>query len=185
MPNRQDRDRLLEILKQKSFERRKVTLSAGGESDFYFDGKQTTLDAEGAHLVGKLFYERIKNSSTTIEAVGGLTLGADPMVTAIALISYLEGSPIPAFIVRKEPKKHGTSAWLEGTKNLKKEAKVAIIEDVVTTGASTLRAIARAEEEGLKVVKVMALVDREEGGAENLKKSGYQLEALFTRSDFL
>lgn len=180
-----DRDRLLEILKQRSFERGKVTLSAGGESDFYIDGKQTTLDAEGAHLVGRLFYQLIKKSSTPIEAVGGLTLGADPIVTAVALISHLKGNPIPAFIVRKEPKKHGTSAWLEGVNDLKKGANVAIVEDVVTTGASTLRAIARTEEDGLKVVKVMALVDREEGGAENLKKSGYQLEALFTRSDFL
>ncbi|UCD83911.1 MAG: orotate phosphoribosyltransferase [Deltaproteobacteria bacterium] len=180
-----ERKRLLEILREKSFERREVTLSAGGKSDFYIDGKQTTLDAEGAYLVGRLIYEIIKESSTAIEAVGGLTLGADPMVTAVALISHQEGNPIPAFIVRKEPKKHGTSAWIEGSKNLKRGVKVAILEDVVTTGGSTLRAIARAEEEGLKVVKVIALVDREEGGAENLKRSGYQLEAVFNRSDFL
>jgi orotate phosphoribosyltransferase len=114
-----------------------------------------------------------------------MTMGADPIATAVSLTSYLEGRPLPAFIIRKEPKKHGRGLWIEGISNLPEGVSVAIVEDVVTTGGSTIKAIERAQEEGLKVVQVLALVDREEGGKENLKKLGYDLEALFARRDFL
>jgi orotate phosphoribosyltransferase len=177
--------KLLKILKEKSYKRGKFVLVSGRESDMYIDGKQTTLSAEGSYLVGKIFYDMIRQSMVPIEGVGGLTLGADPIVTAISMISYIEGNPIHAFIVRKEPKKHGTSRWIEGGKGLRKGANVAIVDDVVTTAGSTLRAIHRAKEEGYEVVKVMTLVDREEGGRENLAKEGYQLEAVFTKADFL
>ncbi|MFH1625125.1 MAG: orotate phosphoribosyltransferase [Pseudomonadota bacterium] len=179
------RNRLLELLKQKSYERGKFILASGRESDFYIDGKQTTLSAEGSYLVGRVFYNVIKSYKVPIEGVGGLTLGADPIVTAISLISYLEGSPVEAFIIRKEPKKHGKSLWVEGRKNLSKGARVAIVEDVITTAGSTLKAIHRANEEGFDVVKVLALIDREEGGRENLVKEGYELEAIFTKKNFL
>ncbi|NIS60603.1 MAG: orotate phosphoribosyltransferase [Proteobacteria bacterium] len=177
------RMRLLQIIREKSYEKGEVTLTSGRKSRFYVDGKQTTLDPEGGYLVGKLFHEMIKGSKIPVEAVGGPTLGADPIVTAISIVSYLEGVPIPAFIIRKEPKKHGTASWIEGDKNLKPGTTVAVVEDVVTTGGSILRAIEIAKAQGLKVVQVLALVDREEGGRENLAKEGYVLASIFTKSD--
>ena len=177
-----DRKRFLSILKNKSYEKRKVTLSSGRESDFYIDCKQTTLDAEGALLTGRLLFDML-SVGAPVEAVGGITLGADPIVTAVSLTSALRGAPIPAFIIRKEPKKHGTAQWIEGVRNLRQGMKVAIVEDVVTTGASTIKAIDRAIESGLEVTRVIALVDRNEGGAQTLAEKGYKLEALFLKED--
>jgi orotate phosphoribosyltransferase len=177
-----DRKRFLAILKEKSYEKRKVILSSGRESDFYIDCKQSTLTAEGAVLCGRLFFEMLGKGEWP-EAVGGITLGADPIVTAVSLTSALRGRPIPAFIIRKEPKKHGTAQWVEGMKNLKAGMKVAIIEDVVTTGASTLKAIERAEDAGLSVSRVLAIVDRNEGGAETIAGRGYRLEAMYLKED--
>jgi orotate phosphoribosyltransferase len=179
------RTRLLQIVREKSYEEREITLTSGRKSDFYVDGKQTTLDSEGGYLVGKLFHEMIKRSKISVEAVGGPTLGADPIVTAISIVSYLEGSPIPAFIIRKEPKKHGKASWIEGEKSLKPGTRVAIVEDVVTTGGSMLKAIEIVKDQGLEVVQVLALVDREEGGRENLAKEGYNLESIFTKTDIV
>jgi len=159
-------------------------LSSGVESDFYFDGKQTTLHPEGSYLTGKLFFDSIRDVEK-VEGVGGLTLGADPIATALSLVSHLEGRPVPAFIIRKEPKGHGTGAWLEGRKNLAEGARVIIVEDVVTSGGSSLKAIKRAEEEGMTVLGVVTLVDREEGGRENIEQAGYWLKAIFTKSDIL
>ncbi len=178
------REKLKNIIMQKSYEKRKVMLSSGVESDFYFDGKQTTLHSEGGYLTGKLFFEAIRDVED-IEGVGGMTLGADPIATATSVVSYLEGKPMPAFIIRKEPKGHGTGAWLEGRKNLPPGSRVVIVEDVVTSGGSSLKAIKRAEEEGLKVLGVVTLVDREEGGRENIEREGYWLKAIFTKSDIL
>lgn len=177
------RDRLLQIIKEKSYEKKDVILASGKKSDFYIDCRQTTLHPEGAYLVGKILYEMIKDSGFKIEAVGGPTMGADPIATAVSVVSQLEGNPLPAFIVRKEPKKHGLGQWIEGKKNLAKGAKVAIVEDVVTTGGSSVQAVKRAEEEGLKVVAVFAVVDREEGGAEKIREAGYEFKAIFTKRD--
>lgn len=177
------RDRLLQIIREKSYEKKEVTLASGRKSDFYIDCRQTTLHPEGAYLVGKIFYDMIKKSGLRIEAVGGPTMGADPIATAISLISHLEGNPMPAFIVRKEPKKHGLGQWIEGKKNLENGANVAIVEDVVTTGGSSIQAVKRAEEEGLKVVAVFAVVDREEGGSEKIREAGYEFKAIFTKGD--
>jgi len=177
-----DRERFLAILKEKSYERKKVILSSGRESDFYIDCKQATLDAEGAVLTGRILCEMLEKDGMP-EAVGGITLGADPIVTAVSLTSALRENPIPAFIIRKEPKKHGTSQWVEGMKNLRPGMRVAIVEDVVTTGASTLRAIERAEGAGLVVSRVLCLVDRNEGGAEFLAEKGYRLEPMFRKED--
>jgi orotate phosphoribosyltransferase len=179
------RARLLQIIREKSYEKGEITLTSGRKSNFYVDGKQTTLDSEGGYLVGKLFYERIKRSRIPIEAVGGPTLGADPIVAAVSIVSYLEGSPIPAFIIRKEPKKHGKGLWIEGDKSLRAGTRVAIVEDVVTTGGTILRAIEIAKAQGLEVVQVLALVDREEGAREDLAKQGYTLESIFTKSDII
>ncbi|MBI5904326.1 MAG: orotate phosphoribosyltransferase [Deltaproteobacteria bacterium] len=177
-----DRRRFLSLLKEKSYEKRKVVLSSGRESDFYIDCRQTTLDAEGALLTGRLFCSMLETGERP-EAVGGITLGADPIVTAVSLTSVLRGWPVPAFIIRKEPKKHGTAQWIEGTKNLRPGMRVAILEDVVTTGASTLRAIERAVGAGLVVVRVLCLVDRNEGGSDAVAKEGYTVEPMFVKED--
>ncbi|HJV64700.1 MAG TPA: orotate phosphoribosyltransferase [Geomonas sp.] len=179
-----DKERLKKIIIELSYEKRNVVLASGRQSDFYFDGKQTTLHPEGGYLTGKLFFEAVKDVEG-VEGVGGLTLGADPIATATSVVSFLEGKPIPGFIIRKEPKGHGTGAWLEGRKNLKPGARVVIVEDVVTSGGSSMKAIKRAEEEGLKVLGVVTLVDREEGGRENIEKEGYWLKSIFTKSEIL
>ncbi|HMK73150.1 MAG TPA: orotate phosphoribosyltransferase [Myxococcaceae bacterium] len=179
-----DRARLLELLTELSFEKRKVTLSSGKESDFYIDCKRTVLSAEGHFLVGRLLLKDIQRLAPKAAAVGGLTLGADPLASAVSLTSYLAGTPLPAFIVRKEPKGHGTGQWLEGRSLIRAGAEVAVVEDVVTTGASTLRAIERVEAEGLRVACAFALVDRLDGGREAVTGRGYALSTLFTREDF-
>jgi orotate phosphoribosyltransferase len=177
-----DRRRFLTLLREKSYERRKVVLSSGRESDFYIDCRQSTLDAEGAVLTGRLFCAMLERGERP-EAVGGITLGADPIVTAVSLTSSLRGWPVPAFIIRKEPKKHGTEQWIEGTKNLRPGMRVAILEDVVTTGASTIRAIERAVGSGLVVARVLCLVDRNEGGSEAVAAAGYRIEPMFLKED--
>ena len=117
--------------------------------------------------------------------MGGLTLGADPLASAIALTSYLAAQPLSAFLVRKEPKAHGTGQWIEGRTLLVKDDPVAIVDDVVTTGGSTIQAIQRAREEGLVPVAAFALVDRREGGAEAIEAQGVKLHALYERRDFM
>lgn len=177
------KSRLLQIIKEKSYEKKDVILASGKKSDFYIDCRQTTLHPEGAYLVGKILYDMVKGLDSVVAAVGGPTMGADPIATAVSVVSQIEGSPLPAFIVRKEPKKHGLGQWIEGKKNLEKGANVAIVEDVVTTGSSSIQAVKRAEEEGLKVVAVFAVVDREEGGAEKIREAGYEFKAIFTKRD--
>lgn len=180
-----DRARLLELLRALSFERRKVILASGKESDFYVDCKRTTLTAEGHVLVGRLLFDRVRAIRPLVRGIGGLTLGADPIASAVALTSFLEGEPVDAFIVRKEPKGHGTGQWIEGRKTIPDGARVIVIEDVVTTGGSALKAIERCRAERLAPIGCLALVDRLEGGREAIEAEGVPLEALFTREDFL
>lgn len=180
-----DRARLLELLTQLSFEKRRVTLASGLESDFYIDCKKTVLTAEGHWLTGRLFLNEIRTRTPEARGVGGLTLGADPLASAVATMSWVAGWPIPAFIVRKEPKGHGTGQWIEGLSALEKGSPVAIIEDVVTTGGSSLKACERAELEGLQVAGLFGVVDRLEGGREAIEAKGYKLWSLFTRKDFI
>jgi orotate phosphoribosyltransferase len=180
-----DRSRLLELLRALSFERRKVILASGKESDFYVDCKRTTLTAEGHVLVGRLLFDRVRRIQPLVRGVGGLTLGADPIASAVALTSFLEGAPVDSFIVRKEPKGHGTGQWIEGRKTIPDGSRVVVIEDVVTTGGSALKAIERCRAEKLEPVACLALVDRQEGGREAIEAQGVPLEALFTREDFL
>lgn len=180
-----ERQRLKEILLEKSYRKGTFTLTSGKTSDFYIDGKQTTLSAEGAYLCGKLLLELINNSAESIAAVGGMTLGADPLVTAVSLVSFLEKRPIPAFIVRKEAKGHGTGNFIEGMKNMAPGCSVALVEDVVTTGGTLLKVIERVEAQGFKVGLVVTVVERQEGGVEVLAKAGYRLESIFTREELL
>ena len=184
-PNTDARERLRELLSEKSFRRGKVVLASGRESDFYIDCKQTLLCAEGHGLIGRLLLEMIRQHFSEVKAVGGPTLGADPIVSAISTFSSFDGEAIDAFIIRKEPKGHGTAAWIEGMGNLKAGQAVVIVEDVITTGGSTLRAVARAREAGLDVRGVIVLVDRCEGGRENIVKAGLRVESLFSRPDFI
>ncbi len=180
-----ERKRLKEILLEKSYRQGTFTLTSGKTSDFYIDGKQTILSAEGAYLCGKLILELIQKEESPIQAVGGMTLGADPLVTATSLVSYLEKQPIPAFIVRKEAKGHGTGNYIEGLKNLPQGCNVALVEDVVTTGGTLLKVIERVEAQGFQVGLVVTIVERQEGGVETLAKAGYKLESVFTREELL
>jgi orotate phosphoribosyltransferase len=181
------RARLFTVLSERSFEERDVVLASGRRSNFYIDCKQTTLTAEGHLLVGRLLFAelvRAELGAAPFVGVGGLTLGADPMASAVSLTSALAGHPIPAFIVRKEAKGHGTGAWIEGIKGLTPGGRVAILEDVVTTGGSAEKAITRAREAGFVVDLVLALVDRQEGGREALEAQGVRLVSLFEKKDF-
>lgn len=179
------KEELRKILLHLSYEKRDVTLASGKKSDFYFDGKQTTLNAQGAVLVGLTMWELMQRTGRRVEAIGGPTLGADPIVSAVSLVSALKGNPIPAFIVRKEPKKHGTSAWIEGIKNLRPGMQVALVEDVVTSGGSILKAAQKVEEAGYFISLIATIVDREDGGAQKIESMGYRFASLFTKSELL
>jgi orotate phosphoribosyltransferase len=179
----QNRARLLDLLKRLSYEQREVTLASGRKSNFYIDCKQTVLTAEGHFLVGSLLNRVLAEEARSVEAVGGLTMGADPLASAVSTMSFVAGRPLAAFYVRKEAKGHGTAQWLEGTKSLRPDMQVAIIEDVVTTGGSALKAITRVREYGLQVAVILGLVDREEGGREALEKEA-PLITLFRKRDF-
>lgn len=149
-------------------------LSSGQRSSYYFDGRMLTLDAEGSYLVGRLFLPIVREAGA--QAVGGPTLGADPMVAAIALTSHMEGTPVQGFIVRKEAKGHGTLKMVEGP--LEQGSRVAIVDDTCTTGGSLLHAIAAAEALGCKVVRVATILDRRQGGSDELRRRGYDFVAL-------
>ena len=177
------RARLLDLLRERSFQQREVTLSSGLKSNFYIDCKQVSFDAEGACLIGELFHLMIEELAPEAVAVGGLTLGADPLATATSILGFQAGKPRATFIVRKEPKGHGTNQWVESTR-LAAGAPVVILEDVVTTGASTLRAIERSRLAGFTVLHAIGLVDREEGGYESVTAEA-PLTTLFTKRDFL
>jgi orotate phosphoribosyltransferase len=173
------RERLLELLKSKSLEVRPVTLSSGRSSDYYMDCKRVTLSPEGAYLTAGLMLEIIRPD---VLAVGGLTLGADPIVSSISVLSHIQGKGLAALIVRKEPKKHGTMSYVEGPA-LASGAKVAVVEDVVTSGASLLKAIDRIAAAGYQPVQALTILDRQEGGREAIEIRGFKLQALFTRED--
>ncbi len=176
------RGELLELIKELSYEQREVTLASGRKSDFYIDGKQTSLHPRGSYLIGRLTLELLDDFGQ-VDAIGGPTLGADPLATAVSLVSGLEGRPLPGFIVRKEPKGHGTQRWIEGRNNLPEGAKVVVLEDVVTTGGSGLSAVEKIELEGFEVVGLISMVDRQEGAREAIEGAGYKFEALFTKEE--
>lgn len=180
-----ERKELMNIILEFSYEERDVTLASGRKSNFYFDGKQTTLHARGGLLVGKAFWDIVKTFEGPIDGVGGLTLGADPIATATSIAALLDGESVHAFIIRKEPKGHGTGQWLEGRKNLPPGSRVVIVEDVTTTGGSSIKAVERAQEEGLVVLGIITLVDRQEGAEENITAAGQLLKPVFTRTEIV
>jgi orotate phosphoribosyltransferase len=182
--NNAQRDRLLQLLFERSFRYRPdqpFKLISGRTSPFYIDCKTVSLDPEGAFLIGELVFDRIK--TLPVDGVGGMTLGADPIATAVSLTSYLKGKPIAAFIVRKEQKGHGSGLQIEGS--LAPSSRVVVVEDVVTTGGSTEKTIEVLKKAGHEIVRVIALVDRKEGGGERLASLGHPLESLFTIDDLM
>jgi orotate phosphoribosyltransferase len=160
-----------------------IRLTSGGASNLYIDTKQATLTAEGHYLVGTLILAKIRRRFPAARAVGGMTMGADPIASAVSFASYLETPALDAFYVRKEPKRHGTGQWIEGLKALSAGTKVVVVEDVLTSGSSALRAVERCRGERLDVLGVVALVDREEGGKEALVAAGIQTHSLFVKTD--
>lgn len=181
-----DRASLLTLLRLRSYEKRQVVLASGRTSDFYIDCKKAVLTAEGNYLAGRALWESIRAEAPGCVGVGGLTIGADPLACGVSLLSYLVGEGLlHAFLVRKEPKGHGTGQWIEGLSAFRPGDAVAIVEDVVTSGGSSLRAIERAREAGLNPRGVFALVDREEGGREAIAALGLPTHALFTTRDFV
>lgn len=175
-------DRLVALLRERSVRRQKVILASGRESDFYVDARQTTLHPEGAACIAELVLDLIEDD---VKGVGGPVTGADPIAGAVAVLSHLKGRPVAGFMVRKEPKGHGLKLWVEGRANLEDGARVAMVEDTVTTGGSLIRAIERVEANGLIVAQVIVVVDREEGARERLAEAGYDLIALTGRRELL
>jgi orotate phosphoribosyltransferase len=181
-----NRARLHQMLAERSYQRRKVTLASGRESNFYFDSKLTVLDAEGAELTAREFFHAISRlpEFDELEAVGGLELGSVPIGSALGVISYQSGHPLTHLVIRKVPKEHGTQVAIEGAALVEPGSVVAVIEDVVTTGGSSLQAARRLKEAGYDVRTLVTLIDREEGGRELIEAEGLQLVCLFTKSDF-
>ena len=196
-----DRKALLQALIERSFkynEKPVFKLTSGKTSNYYINCKATTLNPSSMLLIGSLFYEKIRHLD--VDAIGGLTHGADPIAFATAMVSAmpegrgqkseagdqrsgLRSKPIQAFVIRKEAKSHGLMKVIEG--NVSEGDKVVIVDDVVTTGGSTIQAIDRAREHKLEIVKVIALVDRQEGGRENIEKKMVIFESLFTREELI
>ncbi len=179
------RNRLLELILEYAFQYSETPtfkLAHGGTSQFYFNCKRITLDPEGQYLVGNLVFDAVKDLG--ISAIGGLTLGADPIANATAYSSWLRGLPIQSFIVRKTSKDHGIIAAIEG--KIRAGDRVAVVDDVVTTGGSTLQAISACRQAGLEIVGVLTLVDRQEmNGRENIEKQIPNFKALFTRDEVM
>jgi len=178
------KNRLIELIIEKAFKYSKkpiFKLVSGRMSNYYFNCKAVTLHPEGMYLIGNIILDLIKDLD--VKGIGGLTLGADPISYAVAYTSYLKGKPIEAFVVRKSLKSHGTMLWIEG--NIKRGDRVIIVEDVITTGKSTIEAINRAKEEGLEIIKVIALIDRQEGGRDAVEATGYKLHTIITKDEVM
>ncbi|MGA9378573.1 MAG: orotate phosphoribosyltransferase [Phormidium sp.] len=169
------RQQLLDLFCQLAYQSGDFVLSSGQKSSYYINGKQVTLHPQGGLAIGRLLLSMLPEDT---QAVAGLTLGADPIVSAVSVVSALENRPIPALIVRKEAKGHGTKAYVEGP-NLPDGAKVVVLEDVVTTGQSAMKAVERLRQAGYTVEEVISLVDRKQGGAEFYQSVGLKFSAVF------
>lgn len=167
---------LLDLIVKYAYVEGDFTLSSGAKSSYYINCKQVTLRAEGGLALGRLLLQLLPNDTS---AVAGLTLGADPMVSAVSVVSAYENRPIPALIIRKKPKGHGTQAYIEGP-SLATGARVVVLEDVVTTGGSALTAVERLQDAGYEVSQILSLVDRQQGGGELYQSKGIKFQALFS-----
>ncbi len=175
-----DRQALQELIREKALQFGDFTLASGKQASFYLDCRKVTLDAQGAKLIGAGMLELLSNDMPPL--VGGMAIGADPITASILTLAGTKSQPLRGIIVRKEAKAHGTGKFVEGPYVEGEE--VAIVEDVVTTGGSSLLAIERCEAVGLKVKRVLAIIDRLEGGREAFAERGYELTTLFTVRDF-
>ena len=178
----EDKARLFVLLKTQAFVRGKFILSSGKESDFYLDARLVTLSPAGAYLAGKIILDMTKDDA--LDAIGGPTLGADPMVGAVASLSHQAGKPINTFIIRKQPKAHGKQQQIEGPA-LKEGASVVIIDDVATTGKAFVESIEVLHKINVKIQKAVCIIDRQEGAREALAQYHVPLESMFTVSEFL
>ena len=179
------RQRLIEIIKARSFQTGgEMKLASGRTSGFYFNMKPTMLDPEGGHLIGTLVIELVADQKA--EMIGGLEMGAVPLATSVATVSYAEGVPLPAFFVRKQAKEHGTQALIEGLPDGETIAgrRVIVVEDVTTTGGSALKAVAAIKQAGGDVACVVTLVDRQEGAQAAFDAAGVEFRPLLTTADF-
>jgi orotate phosphoribosyltransferase len=175
---------LIEFLCRKSFKYSNdptFKLASGKMSNFYVNCKPTILNPRGMFLTGHLIFELIEDLE--VDGVGGLTFGADPIAVATSFVSELKNKPVNAFSIRKSQKDHGIIKWLEG--DIKENGMVVILEDVITTGGSTIKAIERARSEGLEIARVVTLVDRQEGGVENIREYVSDVRAVVTRDELL
>lgn len=175
-----DQQALKALVREKALRFGDFTLVSGKKAKYYLDGKQVTLDSAGARLVGEGILDLLQADLPA--AVGGMSIGADPIAAAVVTMAGVRGLPLSGFMVRKEAKGHGTQRYIEGP--VGPGDRVAIVEDVVTTGGSSLAAIERAEEFGLVVVRVIAIIDRLEGGAAAFAQRGYSFSSLLTIADF-
>ncbi len=176
---------LLELLRVRSFARRRVVLASGKESDFFIDCKQAVLTGRGHALVGEVMCDRIISLGVSPIAVAGVELGGCPLASAVALVASQKGRVLDAIYVRKTAKDHGSKRLMEGDTLLADGSKVVVLEDVVTTGGSTLAAVEKLRDRKLDVVAVIALVDRLEGGGESLRAAGLRFDSIYTRTDFI
>jgi len=177
------REKLANLLRAKSIKRGDFTLASGKKSDYYLDCRLTTLEPEGALHTGYCILEMLDEMGVKPDAIGGLSMGADPVVSAAIVVSAIEKRPLQGFLVRKEAKGHGRKKQIEGLEETQGK-RVVIVDDVCTTGGSTLEAIAAAEREGCQVVAVISLVDREEGGSDALRAK-YNYRSVFTARELL
>ena len=173
------KEKLLELLKEDCYKKGDYTLSSGQKSEHYVNCKPVTLTGHGLTVTAMMILEHVETP-----VVAGLTLGADPLVSGVAVCSALDGRLVDALIVRKEPKGHGTEAWIEGPQ-YPKGTKVTVLEDVTTTGASAIKAAEKLRDAGYVVERVVTIVDRQEGGADALDAVGLELRSLFTLQDLL
>ena len=176
------KEKLLNLLKKEAFFKEKIKLSSGKISTFYIDVRRVSLSSEGIYLISRIFWQSIKNENIT--AIGGPTLGADPIVAGVCFLAHQERKKLKGFLVRKTPKKHGRKKAIEGAE-LTSQDNVVIVDDVATTGSSLINAIKKIKKTGAKIKKVIVLVDREEGARQTLNKAGYNLFSFFTKKDFL
>jgi len=176
-----DKEALIALIRQNALKFGKFTLSSGRQATYYLDGKQVTLHPNGARLVAEGILDLLDPDNMPT-AIGGMSIGADPITAAVVTMSAVRGAPIAGFMVRKESKGHGTDQYIEGPVSPGDD--VVIVEDVVTTGGSSLEAIKRARDFGLNVTRVIAIIDRMEGGSEAFAREGYPFSSLLTIRDF-
>jgi len=176
-----DKQALVAAIREKALKFGDFTLASGKKAKYYLDGKQVTLDGEGVRLVAEGILDLLATDKLP-DAIGGMAIGADPITAAVITMSAVRGTPIRGFMVRKESKGHGTNQFVEGP--VQPGDEVVIVEDVVTTGGSSLKAIERVEAFGMKVAGVIAIIDRMEGGREAFEGRGYRLQSLLTIQDF-